>query len=271
VARFRPPPQSLPIAFEGQSASGVLEPEARQVREALARAGVTEDRERAAALLLRHAALVREWNRRGNLVSRGDAARIVERHVVESLEAAPTVRRLVPRTILDLGSGGGFPGVPLAILHPRTPVVLLESRRLRALFLLRVTRELELPMAFAWCARAEALAGRVDPGSSGLEPGSWSRHTTDPPAHFAPFDLMTARAVSALLDLARAAAPLVCSGGHLLAFKGSRADEEVAAWGRDPGPWRLVSDERAPSGMRLLLLKRSSDNVSRETMPARPS
>lgn len=239
------------------------------MRDALARCCAGANSDLVAHRLLRHAELVRQWNRRGNLVSSRDAGRVVERHTVESIEAAPRVMSLKPDSILDIGSGGGFPGIPMAILLPGVTTVLLESRRLRALFLLQTIQDLGLESAFAWCARAESLAKRV---SSGLEmgPGSgperpWSRSSTDPPARFAPFALATSRAVAPLKTVALWAAPLVREGGHLLAFKGSRAGEELQIWRTEPGPWLLAGAETTLQGGNWILLEKAGSDVSRGT------
>ena len=105
--------------------------------------------------------LVREWNARGNLVSSRDAEKLLSRHIPESVEIAAVVSALAPRSILDLGSGAGFPGIPVALTSPGSRVVLLESRRMKSLFLLRAIRELGLASCFAWCARAEIIGSSV--------------------------------------------------------------------------------------------------------------
>ena len=196
--------------------------------------------------LTRFASLIREWNERGNLVSRGDAARLLTRHIPESLEIAARVREFSPASILDLGSGAGLPGIPIALMHPGAIVVLLESRRMKSLFLLRAIQELGLENCFAWCARAERIGARVESSESEfLAPEaateSWSRLSVDPPEEIPPFELVTARAVAPLPELAALAAPLTQVGGHLLATKGSRVMDELAAWEREPGPWILES------------------------------
>jgi 16S rRNA (guanine(527)-N(7))-methyltransferase RsmG len=194
--------------------------------------------------LSRFASLIREWNERGNLVSRGDAERLLTRHIPESLEIAARVRELSPASVLDLGSGAGLPGIPIALMHPTAVVVLLESRRMKSLFLLRAIQELELENCFAWCARAESIGAQIDSADSSPDPlpsaaETWSRLSVDPPQAIPTFELVTARAVAPLPELVALAEPLTQVGGHLLTAKGSRVAEEMAAWESNPGPWIL--------------------------------
>ncbi len=95
---------------------------------------------RAVAALEEHERLIRRWNGRGNLVSRRDLDRLRDRHVLDSL-------RLLPwwcGSLVDVGSGAGFPGVPLAIARPESPVTLVERSERKARFLQQVIIELGL-------------------------------------------------------------------------------------------------------------------------------
>ena len=85
-------------------------------------------------------ALLRRWNTRYNLVSYRDAARLRERHVLDSLALLPWWAG----TLADLGSGAGFPGVPLAIARPDAEVVLVERSERKGRFLRQVVIDLEL-------------------------------------------------------------------------------------------------------------------------------
>ena len=85
-------------------------------------------------------ALLRRWNTRYNLVSRRDAARLRERHVLDSLALLPWWAG----TLADLGTGAGFPGVPLAIARPDEQVVLVERSERKGRFLRQVAIDLEL-------------------------------------------------------------------------------------------------------------------------------
>ena len=93
-----------------------------------------------AAKLAAFEALLRRWNTRCNLVSRGDLARLRERHVQDSLALLPWWSG----TLADVGSGAGFPGVPLAIARPDAQVVLIERRQRKGAFLRQVAIDLDL-------------------------------------------------------------------------------------------------------------------------------
>lgn len=99
--------------------------------------------------------LLLKWNARTNLTAIRDPQEIVRRHFGESLFAG---RHLgTPETLLDLGSGAGFPGLPIAILRPEIRVTLAESQNKKASFLREAVRTLELPNVEVWAARAETL------------------------------------------------------------------------------------------------------------------
>jgi 16S rRNA (guanine527-N7)-methyltransferase len=99
--------------------------------------------------------LLLKWNARTNLTAIRDPEEIVRRHFGESLFAA---RHLgTPATLLDLGSGAGFPGLPIALLRPEIEVTLAESQNKKATFLRETVRTLNLPNVEVWAARAEAL------------------------------------------------------------------------------------------------------------------
>ena len=104
--------------------------------------------------------LLIKWNGRTNLTAVRDPEEIVRRHFGESLFAA---RHLAPDTpnLLDLGSGAGFPGLPIALLRPEIQVTLAESQNKKATFLREVVRTLGLSATEVWADRAESMpAGR---------------------------------------------------------------------------------------------------------------
>jgi 16S rRNA (guanine527-N7)-methyltransferase len=151
--------------------------------------------------------LLLEWNQRINLISLGDEDRIAERHILESLAVLSVWPFLEGASVLDLGSGGGFPGIPLKIMRPDFSMTLLESRQKKALFLNTVVRELKLDDCRVVNARAEELAR-----SSGEQ-----------------FSIVIARAVAELKTLWEWSKPLLGAGGVLLAMKGGELDDELQA------------------------------------------
>jgi 16S rRNA (guanine527-N7)-methyltransferase len=108
----------------------------------------------------RYLHLLLQWNRVHGLVGLASPERIVRTLLVESLlflDLLPSG----PLSLVDVGSGAGFPGVPLRIVEPRLRVVLVESRRKRASFLVTAQRELGLGDMVVWHGRAEQLAQEV--------------------------------------------------------------------------------------------------------------
>ena len=135
------------------------------------------------------------------LIGPREADRLWERHVLNSLAVAP----FVPdgARVLDVGSGAGLPGVPLALVRPDVEVTLLEPLLRRWRFLVTVVDELGLEgRVRVERARAEDFAGS--------------------------FDVVTCRAVAGFETLLRWCAPLVGEGGSLVALKGRSASQEVA-------------------------------------------
>lgn len=137
------------------------------------------------------------------LIGPREVDRLWERHV---LNCALLVEAIGPdaRTLADVGSGAGLPGVVVAIARPDLQVTLIETMQRRATWLEEVEAELDLGMEVLR-ARAEDLHGRRT------------------------FDVVTARAVAALDKLAKWTLPLVAEGGELAVMKGSSAAEEIDA------------------------------------------
>lgn len=101
--------------------------------------------------------LLVRWNTRTNLTAVRAPEEMVQRHFGESLFAAQHLGDLPPETVLDLGSGAGFPGVPIALMYPSIPVTLAESQNKKATFLREIVRTLGLRNVEVWAGRAEAL------------------------------------------------------------------------------------------------------------------
>ncbi len=99
--------------------------------------------------------LLLKWNARTNLTAIREPEQIVQRHFGESFFTALHLHK--PDTLLDLGSGAGFPGVPIALMHPGIQVTLAESQNKKVAFLREVIRTLHLSNVEVWPARAESL------------------------------------------------------------------------------------------------------------------
>ncbi len=167
-----------------------------------------------------HARLLLAWNRAINLTAITDPARVAVLHVVDSLTGLPVVgvRRGSVR-LLDLGSGGGYPGIPLAAAAPDADMTLVESIGKKARFLEAAVEVADLgDRVTVVCTRAETLASSIRRGE--LEP----------------FDAVTARAVGALPDLVELAFPLLVAGGRLIVWKRGDMTTEVKAAMRAAAP-----------------------------------
>lgn len=173
----------------------------------LAALGLPLDEATQARLLAYRDELVR-WGRTYNLTGVRDAGRMVPIHLLDSLALAPLVRGV---RVADVGSGGGLPGVPLAIARPDLEMTLIEPRAKRALFLAHIARTLPLGNVIVERCRAQD----APPGAR--------------------YDTVVTRAFGTLGEFAAAAGPLCAEGGSLLAAKGRDPRAEVAAL---PAGWR---------------------------------
>lgn len=153
-----------------------------------------------------HVRLLLGWTSAINLTSVRDPAEVARAHVLDSLTALAPMRERGIRRLLDLGSGGGFPGLPLAVALP-AGALLVESVGKKARFLETVAAALGSPALEVAAARAEAL-GRD-------------------PAHRGHWPAVTARAVASLADLVEMSFPLLEPGGVLVAWKRGDIVEEV--------------------------------------------
>jgi 16S rRNA (guanine527-N7)-methyltransferase len=153
--------------------------------------------------LARYLALMLRWNAAYNLTAIRDPREMVTKHLLDSLAMAPAVAALP--TLADLGTGPGLPGIPLAIATPGLRVTLVESNGKKARFMREALRTLGLGNADVAESRIEAL---------------------DRPGQFA---AITARALATLPQILALGGHLVAPDGVLLAMKGARPDEEIAA------------------------------------------
>ncbi|MBN1285880.1 MAG: 16S rRNA (guanine(527)-N(7))-methyltransferase RsmG [Anaerolineae bacterium] len=155
-----------------------------------------------------YAACLLEWNAHTNLTAITDPQTIETKHFLDSL----TLRRAVhpkPRMrVVDVGSGAGFPGLPLKIAYPQIDLTLLEATGKKTAFLEYVTRSLALHDVRVVNERAETV-GQV-------------------PDHRECYDLVVARAVAAMPTLMEYLLPLCRVGGQCVAYKGETAPQEAA-------------------------------------------
>ena len=156
----------------------------------------------AEAKLLAYLALLDKWNRVYNLTAVRDTERMVSHHLLDSLAA---VVHFQGKTVLDVGSGGGLPGIPLAIARPELQVTLIDSIAKKTAFLLQAKAELGL-------VNLQVVTGRVED----YQPDS-------------KFDLITSRAFSDLKEFVTLTRHLLKPTGHWLAMKGLLPHEEIVS------------------------------------------
>ena len=163
---------------------------------------------RAAGRLARYQAMLEDWNTRMNLTGDAGLEATLDRHFMDSLAPLQLVG-LFPQgaTLVDVGTGAGFPGLALAIARPDLQITLLDSLQKRLTFLDAVIDALELPRVRTVHARAEDAA---------RDPALRER-----------FDLAVARAVAAAPVLLELLLPFVRAGGQALCYKGPAAAEEL--------------------------------------------
>lgn len=171
-------------------------------------------------LLWRYAQLLRERNQHVNLTSIVSLEGILTLHMLDSLSVAIALGDA--HRLMDVGTGGGFPGIPLAVAFPDKDFTLIDGTQKKIRFVSEAIAALDIRNARAIAARAENYTGEKD------------------------FDVVLARAVTSLADLARDAGRLLAPRGRLLAMKGKLPEDEIAAL---PRGWRAEVQRLAVPGV----------------------
>jgi 16S rRNA (guanine527-N7)-methyltransferase len=210
---------------------------------------IVDDHARAA--ILRYLDAVLEKNEELNLTAVRDRDEAIERHVEGSLAILPAIRSLGGGRVVDVGTGGGFPGVPLAVGEPSLRVELVEAREKKARAVAACIERAGLPAIPVHAERVETLAHG--------------------PLREA-FDIAVARALAPLPTLLELTLPLVRVGGHLVAIKGERAREEIDASTRALRELRgeVIALTHGPSGAQLVVRKLGPTPAKYPRRPGEP-
>ena len=157
-----------------------------------------------ADLLYQFRDMLLEANQRMNLISRRDETRIIERHFLDSIGLLTKIQFPLNARILDLGSGAGFPGLPLKIVRPDLELLLVEAVQKKASFLKRSVHSLKLLKTEVVCARMENVAPDIPP-----------------------VDFIVSRAVASLDKVVKWGQACVRPGGQFILIKGTDIDNEL--------------------------------------------
>ena len=152
-----------------------------------------------------HAKELMMWNKKINLTAIKQPLQIAEKHFIDSLAAASFIKN--KNSIIDLGSGGGFPGIPLKIMNPLLNVVLIDSSRKKISFLKHIIRLLGLEGIDAIHSRVQDLH--------------------DKNLYIAGFDAVISRAFTELSNFVELASPFLNKKGTIYAMKGKQAKKEI--------------------------------------------
>jgi len=181
-------------------------PWTRMLAEGAAALGVRLDASQVRLLSI-HARELLKWNRSINLTRITDPLEVAVKHFLDSLAAAPVIGP--EKDILDIGTGGGFPGLPLKVALPDAQVTLVDSVRKKVSFLKHVIRETRL-------AGIKALQGRIE-------------DLAEHPGYAQQYEVVISRALSPLSVFVRQALPFLSPKGILIAMKAGRAAQEIRA------------------------------------------
>jgi 16S rRNA (guanine527-N7)-methyltransferase len=157
------------------------------------------------AALTAYLALLAKWNKTYNLTAIREPQRMITHHLLDALAVVPHLPATPGLRILDVGAGGGVPGIPLAIARPDAHVVMIDANHKKAAFLVQAGIELKLPNIESHAVRVEDFAPAL------------------------PFDIVISRAFSGLGAFASVAARHLAPHGSILAMKGVHPDEELAS------------------------------------------
>lgn len=159
------------------------------------------------ALMSGHAKALSLWNKKINLTAIRDTRSMAEKHFIDTVCICPFLRNEF--RIMDMGTGGGFPAIPLKVLNPDMTMTMVDSVRKKVNFLNHVVRTLKLENIWAVHTRVEELAEHPD--------------------HSQTYDAVVSRGFADLDKFVSLAVPMLKPGGRIYALKGGNAQKEISA------------------------------------------
>lgn len=174
----------------------------QQLRQGVAQLGLNLT-DQACSQLLAYLALLQKWNKVYNLSAIRDPEQMLVKHLFDSLAVVPAITDAAPTNLIDVGTGGGLPGIPLAIMLPEMPIALLDSNEKKTRFLVQVKAQLGLE-------NVEVFHQRVE-------------------EHGQQYDAIISRAFTALDNFVTITEPLLAENGRWWAMKSQSLNEEKKA------------------------------------------
>lgn len=156
---------------------------------------------------IKYMRLLQEWNEKINLTAITEDEEIIKKHFIDCIKAFKSEEITNAKTVIDVGTGAGFPGLPIAIMNPNCEVTLLDSLNKRINFLNLVVKELDLK-------NVKTIHSRAEDGARNKELRE-------------KFDIATSRAVANMAVLSEFCLPYVKIKGHFVALKGPAVDDEL--------------------------------------------
>lgn len=156
---------------------------------------------------IKYMRLLQEWNEKINLTAITEDEEVIKKHFIDCIKSFKSEPIRKAKAIIDVGTGAGFPGLPIAIMNPNVKVTLLDSLNKRINFLNLVVKELGLKNVTTIHSRAEDGARKPELREK--------------------FDVATSRAVANMAVLSEFCMPYVKKGGYFVALKGPAIDEEL--------------------------------------------
>jgi 16S rRNA (guanine527-N7)-methyltransferase len=151
--------------------------------------------------------MIKEWNQKVNITAITEDSEIIKKHFIDSIKIFKFLPLVSAKSIIDIGTGGGFPGIPIKIMNEDKEVVLLDSLNKRIRFLDEVINTLQLPHISTIHGRAEDFAQEVK--------------------YREKFDVAVSRAVANLTTLSELCIPYVKVNGYFVAMKGPSVEQEI--------------------------------------------